>query len=327
MDYLSLLIAFIFFSLVAIALTYQGGIVAGLVGCVLLSLYNAWVVNSILRQRFRHLVSIFFQNMLVTVPIMLCLDTFFKLLRAGQGMEPRLVIYILATVLILWLYFNWNDVRKFKLSEYLKQRKRMRYLLKQRQLGEEISKARKQNRAQLESAYQHAEQDPGRLAEFMDVSTRLVSKNADAPYYARTMAYYSSKLILKGLEDDNAEFALSVFNHYVDKVFPYTGSDHYQTNIIGNTLSLAMVHSLDEVADKVFHTLLGQDFDMTAIDNPLVLYNLACYYALDKQKQNMLTAIRQGLLHGREPGKYRTDPDFSAYLQDADFIKALDAAG
>lgn len=52
-------------------------------------------------------------------------------------------------------------------------------------------------------------------------------------------------------------------------------------------------------------------------------YNLACYYAWQKDVPAMLASIRRARANGKPASQFRADPDFAPWLQDPEFAKAL----
>ena len=167
------------------------------------------------------------------------------------------------------------------------------------------------------------ESNPVHLSKFLSCTDKVLNTSKDATRYAYSMAYFSSKLMVNGLEINDYQFSLNVFNHYIEKIFPYTGSCDQKTNIVANALSLALGHNLSDVSDKVFNILLGKDFDIMSIENDMILFNLACYYSLRNEKEKMLKAIKQGIIYGKKADEYRQDKDFKDYLNDLDFLNAL----
>lgn len=322
-DYLSLFITFVGFILITIVLTYTYGVVGGGVGCILFSLHNVWASNLILAQRFRAGLVIFFQNMMVAIPIMLFLNHVFYSIKIKDLNIAISLAYLSAAVMIFFLVVRWHDVVNFSLTEYLTKKKQSRNYKRSKREEETGKKIQRQELQRLESLYQAVDGNTLKLDSYHARVDRLIKRSKYANNYSKAMAFFTSKLMVKGLDSDDRQFALSVFNHYIDKIFPYTGSCDYETNIIGNSLVLAIKYNMDDVAKKVFAVLLGQDFDIQQIKNNLVLYNLACYYALNGEKQKMLEAVQQGILHGKDPEQYRQDQDFSDYWQDDDFLKLL----
>ena len=323
MGYLSLLISLIFFIIIACILTYFGGIGGGLIGCILISLYNTWAANLILAHHFRTGVIIFLQNIVVTVPIMFSIDVLFTSLKQGLGITWTFYIYVLTSFLIIMTLYHWRDIKAFNLSELIKKQRQINQTRKIRAQQENASDRWKWDMQDLESAYTDVEKDPKSLTNFFKTTNKILNRTSQPKNYAPIMAFYFSKLILKGVELDNKEFAQTVFSYYLDKIFPATGSDNYKTNIIGNSLALAIRYADISISDRVFTTLLTPGFDVQQIDNALVLYNLACFYAVNHQKSEMLAAIHQGIYHGRDIKKYQEDLDFAGYWNDPDFLRVL----
>ena len=79
----------------------------------------------------------------------------------------------------------------------------------------------------------------------------------------------------------------------------------------------------DDLAALVFAKLLGSNYDITMIKNDILLFNLACYYSIHKEKKLMLIATQQALRHGKKAQQFMADTDFKQYWGDVDFQGVL----
>jgi len=70
----------------------------------------------------------------------------------------------------------------------------------------------------------------------------------------------------------------------------------------------------------LFGKLLGKEYDLTLTKNNIFLFNLACCYALKKDKVRMLQAIKQSLLHGMKSERFMSESYLKDYWDDVDFI-------
>jgi len=117
-------------------------------------------------------------------------------------------------------------------------------------------------------------------------------------YYANNVRH-----LVPQLSDDST----ANINHYV---------------LISQSL-VASVQLNDLPYQKKVLAMLGENFDISILENPSLIYNLACYYALNKKKEEMLVAIRQSRKMGKPVTQFLADSDFSDYYRDSDFLKAL----
>jgi hypothetical protein len=117
--------------------------------------------------------------------------------------------------------------------------------------------------------------------------------------------YYANNIrhLVPQLSDDST----ANINHYV---------------LISQSL-VASVQLNDLPYQKKVLAMLGENFDISILENPSLIYNLACYYALNKKKEKMLAAIRQSRKMGKPVTQFLADSDFSDYYRDSDFLKAL----
>ena len=86
---------------------------------------------------------------------------------------------------------------------------------------------------------------------------------------------------------------------------------------------VASVKLKDLSYQKKVLRMLGESVDISTLENSSLLYNLACYYAVRKKKEEMLAAIRQSRTMGKPATQFLADSDFKDYYLDNDFLKAL----
>jgi len=93
-----------------------------------------------------------------------------------------------------------------------------------------------------------------------------------------------------------------------------------RNNLASNTLVLA-VHAGDEEVEKlVFEKLMPPRISHT----PLA-FNVACFWATKGDKTKMCAAIVEAIGLGKRPEQFVADSDFAAYLEDPEFLAALNS--
>ena len=65
------------------------------------------------------------------------------------------------------------------------------------------------------------------------------------------------------------------------------------------------------------------NFEIGTIEHPILLYNLACYYAISSDKPKMLRAVELAMQHGKQREQFLSDADFDAFKNDPEFLAVL----
>ncbi len=96
------------------------------------------------------------------------------------------------------------------------------------------------------------------------------------------------------------------------------------SNIASQGIVLSIVTKNADISKIVFDQILGADFDITKHKNRLLIYNVACYYAINKNKKEMLVAITQARINKVSKQQFLDDADFKKYSNDPDFLHAIE---
>lgn len=179
----------------------------------------------------------------------------------------------------------------------------------------------------LKNAYNYAcnKYPPKTFAvnKFISISKKIATKTQFSKNLAYEMAFYTSGLLVKSFEAGDDEISKKLFYNYVDNLYPNIGGCGFRTNIIGNSLNLAINTKDDKIADIIFSKLLGKNFKIEDIPNDRIIFNLACYYSLHGEKEKMLEAVHFSLKSGRKKSDFLGERDFKQYWNDSDFLKAM----
>jgi hypothetical protein len=76
------------------------------------------------------------------------------------------------------------------------------------------------------------------------------------------------------------------------------------------------------IFNKVNKYLLDENIT-EEINNTTLLFNLACYYALNRDKEKLILYINLARQHGKSAEYFLNDTDFNYYLNDQDFLYAI----
>jgi hypothetical protein len=97
-----------------------------------------------------------------------------------------------------------------------------------------------------------------------------------------------------------------------------SGEPPISRNLKESLLSDAIVLSILAKDDSIFKT--AEESIPNMISDGTLAFNLACLYAVKRQKNNMLQFILISLGLGKDKGQFLNDSDFDFYKGDADFI-------
>lgn len=125
----------------------------------------------------------------------------------------------------------------------------------------------------------------------------------------------------------------TLVRHYLTQIHPYIG--HYSSDpgqpynitvIASQTLAIygQLAPEDKDLVPAVIAKLLGPDFDPQKQTNGTLMYNLACHYAVTKDKPRMLQSITAARRLGKPTSQFMADTDFQNYWKDGEFLKAME---
>ncbi len=71
----------------------------------------------------------------------------------------------------------------------------------------------------------------------------------------------------------------------MDNVLPYCGINIKSTDIASNSIILSIYAKDDKIFKRVKNELLIGEYAEDKTNNEMLLFNLACYYALKREKE------------------------------------------
>lgn len=158
---------------------------------------------------------------------------------------------------------------------------------------------------------------------FEEVTNFLLANSQCIKEYAKYVTFYVMKVLFRWTVAKEFTTANRLLSQYIDVWLPILGPDEYTPFIASEGLALGIVQRDKKFSDAVFKNVLGPQFDIAQLTNDHLLFNLACYYAVNHDKDRMLVAIKLAITHGTEREKFSTDTDFTDYWQDRDFQKVV----
>lgn len=175
----------------------------------------------------------------------------------------------------------------------------------------------------LKSKYQQALENTKSLSDYQQYAEKILQ---EAPYtntYAAPIDLFTAHLMTTNIVNENLSAAKQVFIHYLDKLLPQGETSLFAEDVASVGLALTKKTNDDQLYARVFKEILGSDFKVSNAQSEVLLFNLACYYALNKEKEKMLEAMGAALESGQLAQQFREGSDFSFYLDDAEFKQKL----
>jgi hypothetical protein len=184
-------------------------------------------------------------------------------------------------------------------------------------------------RAALQSAFKAAMKDSGKVNAYLQLTKDLSEKKSRIKIYMPLIGQQYAELLVKINVDGNVNLARQIFNTFVESLHPAaTGMRDkdlaYNISVMASQGFILYGDQRDpELPKIIFGKLLEKDYDIKTHKNRTLIYNLACYYALTQDKQNMLAAAQEARKRGTPTEQFMKDADFIHYLRDADFLRVV----
>lgn len=225
-------------------------------------------------------------------------------------LEPDTIFYISDSTTINDPYFSQDD------SEFARQGNATKDLVAfERQL--------------LEGYYNQAKTSSVALKEFLSFSKDLISIERRHKIYASELGMKLSQLLVDTNSKGDFESSELIFNTYATHIFPRVKDIddpqvQYSVSVIASQgLIIYAVGDNKAVLSTVVDSLLGPDFDLVNSRNPTLVYNLACVHSLNRNKAQMLKAVKAARSMDKPTQQFMKDGDFAFYLNDSDFLAAI----
>jgi len=182
----------------------------------------------------------------------------------------------------------------------------------------------------LKKGYEQALEDSAKLQQFfLQVKTLSNEPNYVDKHLAK-VTYYFTKLILRYNTVSNYSASQKLTDFYAEFVFAslhlLENSKSTTTNhsiIISQAIAASIFLNDADMQGLIFDTLLGKSFDVSQSTSDILAFNLACFYALKNDKENMLIAVRRARQLGKPKSQFMRDNDFKAHRLDDDFLAVI----
>ncbi len=174
-----------------------------------------------------------------------------------------------------------------------------------------------------------ATKDLSTYNELLFVSKELLQRKDRKDIHIADINLKLSQLLVNTIRDGDIEAAKSQFNAFATQIHPLikdSANRQAQHSILMAASHGAVIYGAtrdESVFTTIHNTLLGTEFDIETTTNSSLVYNLACIYSLTKNKAEMLKAIRAARKMNKKSEQFLKDGDFSFYLNDSDFLDAI----
>lgn len=198
------------------------------------------------------------------------------------------------------------------------------YRSSKRITGEEAQKGR-DLREKLKKSYESTLVDKQSLNEFLTDAENVAKSAKDKHFIPFYLASYNTKLTIKFIKENKLKNSQKLINFYADNIITYVGYDKYEktADLASNGIVVAIKLNDDKLFKKIRDKILGDDFDILWEENDILLFNLACYYSLKRERDMMLKAIKRARELGKPKERFLEDKDFEYYYEDKDFLNAI----
>lgn len=182
----------------------------------------------------------------------------------------------------------------------------------------------------LRAAYEAARSNKSDINLFFEMAKHKAEDQGHVQKHASMLTFYYTELL--NTYNMNHDFKTSevVVMHFMNDIFPHTGKGpndpgmaYNITVIASQSLAFAAPTKNQAIVQLVLEKLLGPNFDPSAQTNGTLLYNLACYHAIQHNKTSLLITVKYARKLGKSVEQFMYDTDFKDYWQDAEFLSAL----
>lgn len=189
--------------------------------------------------------------------------------------------------------------------------------------------------AQLEQTTQRVLAGGNEWLERFQVQAEALARDRRMVAQATPFITQGYARLLSGLNSSGrADASMALVRHYLAEVYPRTSGQSddpsvaYNTSVIASQTLAVGIHRPQDAAlvDDVLTTLVGARFDPDTHTNATLLYNLACYYAVQGDRPRMLRHVAAALRLDKPADQFRRDRDFERYRDDPEF-KAMLSGG
>ncbi|NRB41541.1 MAG: hypothetical protein HRU20_24225 [Pseudomonadales bacterium] len=233
---------------------------------------------------------------------------------------------VVVTVISLHIVsYKTDPIRLMELEaeNMVKQSEKQRDLLREQE--EKERQVYKLSVSQLHSQFENAMHTPDEIDHYITESENISQRFKDLYSLPTILANYTTKLMIHALGNKQYHVAQKLFDSYVDAIVLNSGLSEKSTDVASNGIILCVKLNDSTIFDRLENSILGENFKLNAISNEILLFNLACHYALTRDREKLFPAVIQARKFGKTAEQFLNDPDFELYHNDKKFLSSLNS--
>jgi hypothetical protein len=239
-----------------------------------------------------------------------------------ENIEPKPVFYFWlfsfsAPILTLMLIRSY---KAYPILSIINNRKRMHQqelALKKQQIEQESYEFAI---LALEKKYQMAINPEVGVDDYIKLSETIAKRYKNKVALSQLFANYTTKLMIKYTEIVEPSIAHTIFNSYVGVIAPHVGLSDKSSDVASMGIYISIMLSNSNIFNQVTENILGKNINVIAVNNKVLHFNIACYYALNQNKPKLLMHTLLTRRQGKSMEGFLSDSDFNDYLNDKEFL-------
>lgn len=176
----------------------------------------------------------------------------------------------------------------------------------------------------LEQAFKMAIYNLAYADNYSWLAAKVSTNNMNIEQLSPDIANHYTKLLIKSIKEKKFDTATNLSDSFMDVIYPSIGYSEKTTDIVSNIIVMGIVTKNEVLLERVMSKFVNNK-DYNKGNNHILYYNVACYYALRGDKENMLAAIKSAIEYGHDTDPFTKDSDFHLFKHDADFLAVLEA--
>lgn len=179
---------------------------------------------------------------------------------------------------------------------------------------------------ELGKKYKMAMDTQSKVYGYIKLSEKVAKQYKDQGSLSFSFANYTAKLMIKYSKNTDYNLALTIFDSYVDFIVPSVGLSEKSSDVASMAIYISVMLDDSNIFNKTTEHILGKNMDILTINNNVLHFNLACYYALKQDKTNLLLFVSLARKQGKHAEEFLSDSDFIHYRNDEDFLYAVNTS-
>ena len=226
-------------------------------------------------------------------------------------------VWLASVIISVVMFFKITHENSYKYQEYKEYKSIKKH--------EKKKASDKQSLEKLTIKYNLAMDDVDNVKGYIKLAENVAKENIKQLEIAEYFAAYTVKLMIEYISSKNEGVSLLILDSYLDSILPHVGIVDKSTDVASMGIGLSIIINDDRLFDKVTLHLLGDNINLDEVNNNILFFNLACYAALHKNKEELILYTQKSIAQGKSPESFFNDQDFTHYINDQDFINAVNS--